>query len=413
MTLAGVDEHELTGARLAERYPGAHRAMIGPPFGVSQQAFGHDHGDRQSVAVLRHPLAGGQPESDDAHRAAVSDLLPTERSGFHPGRIIIASVTQSPGRETELVVLGQAEVARLLDLELLLDGLATAFVELSGGRTSAPPRVAAQGPAGLLAVMPGYVPGAGLAAKLVTVFPGNHESGLPSHQALIGLFDEATGRPLAILDGTHITAVRTAAAAALSARILARPDVRVLAILGAGVQGGAHLEAMTRVRDFHEIRVASRTPGHAEALSTRSPRARSMRTFEQAVRGADVVCCCTDSPEPVISYSWLAPGTHVTSVGANLEGPELDAATVRRSHLFVESRMAFSPPPAGSAELLGLDPSIATEVGEVLAGAAPGRTSADEITVYKSMGHAVEDLAAVRIVYEAALREGAGARIKL
>ena len=124
----------------------------------------------------------------------------------------------------ELLVLSQDDVCRLLDLDELLDALARAFVELSGGRTSVPPRVAARTPAGLLGVMPGFLPGAGLESKLVAVFPGNHDHGLPSHQALIALFDEGTGSPLALMDGTHITAVRTAAASALTARLLARPD---------------------------------------------------------------------------------------------------------------------------------------------------------------------------------------------
>lgn len=321
--------------------------------------------------------------------------------------------TPAPEETDELLVLSQADVRRLLDLEELLDALARAFAEVSGGRTSVPPRVAARTPTGLLGVMPGYLPGAGLESKLVAVFPGNHDHGLPSHQALIALFDEATGRPLALMDGTHITAVRTAAASALSARILARPDSRVMAILGAGVQGRHHLEAMRLVGEFHEIRVASRNRDHAEALASTISCARAMTDFEQAVRGADVVCCCTDAAEPVIAYEWLRPGAHVTSVGANVNGPELDPATVRGGRLFVESRVAFSPPPAGSAELAGMDAAVATELGEVIAGDAPGRESAEQVTVYKSMGHAAEDAAATRLVYDRALREGAGRRVPI
>jgi len=313
----------------------------------------------------------------------------------------------------ELLVLSQGDVRRLLDLDELLEALSRAFSELSAGRTSVPPRVAARTSSGLLGVMPGYVPGAGLESKLVSVFPGNHDVGLPSHQALIALFDEGTGRPLAVMDGTHITAVRTAAASALSVRLLARPDSRVLAILGAGVQGQVHLEAVGRVGDFHEIRVASRNRDHAEALASTISYARAMTDFEQAVRGADVVCCCTDAAEPVIAREWLRPGAHVTSVGANTSGPELDAGTVRGGRLFVESRVAFSPPPAGSAELAGLDPAAATELGELIAGEAPGRESDEQLTVYKSMGHAVEDAAAARLVYDRALRDGAGRRVPI
>jgi ornithine cyclodeaminase/alanine dehydrogenase-like protein (mu-crystallin family) len=216
-----------------------------------------------------------------------------------------------------------------------------------------------------------------------------------------------------MMDGTHITALRTAASSALSARLLARPDARVLAVLGAGVQGAAHLQAMARVRRFDEVRVASRSLDHAEALASRSPMARAMRSFEDAVRGADLVCCCTDASAPIMRQEWLRPGAHVTSVGANFEGPELDAETVRSGRLFVESRVAFEAPPAGAAELAGLDPSTAAELGEVLSGAARGRTSESEITVYKSMGHAVEDAAAARLVYDRALAEGAGLRVPL
>jgi alanine dehydrogenase len=320
--------------------------------------------------------------------------------------------TPTPEETRDLLVLSQADVQRLLDLDELLEALGPAFQQVSAGRASVPPRVAARTPSGLLGVMPGYLPGAGLEAKLVAVFPGNHQHGLPSHLALIALFDEETGRPLALMDGTHITAARTAVTSALSARLLARADAHVLAILGAGVQGQHHLRAMRRIGDFHEIRIASRNRDHAEALASTVSRARAMTDFEQAVLGADMVCCCTDAAQPVIRFDWLRPGAHVTSVGSNPSGPELDADTVRKGHLFVESRVAFSPPPAGSAELTGLDPAIATELGEVAAGAA-GRGSDDEVTVYKSMGHAVEDAAAARLVYDRALREGAGQRVTI
>jgi alanine dehydrogenase len=314
---------------------------------------------------------------------------------------------------SELLVLSRAEVERLLDLDELVDALAAVFVELSAGNTSVPPRVGARSGSGLLAAMPGYVAGVALETKLVTVFPGNHARGLPSHQALIALFDEETGRPLALMDGTYITAVRTAAASALSARLLGRPEAAVLSILGAGVQGRSHLEAMQRVADFHEVRIASRSLDHAQALASSSPRARAMQSFEEAVLGADVVCCCTDSSQPVLQFSWLSAGAHVTSVGSNQTGPELDAETVRRGRLFVESRVAFQPPPAGAADLAGVDPAEATELGEVVAASSPGRRDASEITVYKSMGHAVEDAAAAGLVYRRALREGGGQAVAL
>jgi len=244
--------------------------------------------------------------------------------------------------------------------------------------------------------MPGYVDGV-LAAKLVTLFPG-HE---PSHQALIAVFDAETGTPTAVMDGTHITAVRTGGGSAVATRALARDDARVLTILGAGVQGRSHLDAVGRVRDFQEVRIASRNPEHARAFAEESG-ATPVATFEEAVAGADVVCACTSAAEPVLRRDWLDPGTHVTSVGSSMDGPELDRETVTAGLLVIESRVAFQPPPAGSHELQGLDPGVAVELGEVLSGSHPGRTSADEITVYKSMGHAVEDAVAAALVLERA-----------
>lgn len=317
------------------------------------------------------------------------------------------------GPSGDLLFLSGKDVERLLDLDALLEALADAFVALSAGRASAPPRAAARSADGLLGVMPAFVPGLGLEAKMVSVFPENESRGLPSHQALVLLFDDRDGRPLAVMDGTYITAVRTAAASALSARLLALPETGVLAVVGAGVQGAAHLEAMGRLRRLHEVRIASRNYEHAEALASRSSKARAVRSVEDAVRGADLICCCTHSREPVLRREWLSPGAHVTSVGANVEGPELDAATVREGRLFVESRTAFEPPPAGAAELAGIDPRLGTELGEVLSGAAPGRTSETEVTVYKSMGHALEDAAAGRLVYERALSERAGVWLSL
>jgi alanine dehydrogenase len=323
----------------------------------------------------------------------------------------VAPAEAPPG--ADLLFLARGEVERLLDPDALLEALGGAFLALSAGQASAPPRTAARTASGLLGVMPAFVPGLGLETKLVSVFPANHRLGLPSHQALIALFDEESGRPLSVMDGTHITAARTAAASALSARLLARPDARVLAVLGAGVQGAAHLEALGRVRRLHEVRVASRSYEHAEALASRSSMARAVRSFEDAVRGADLVCCCTHSPEPVLRRDWLGPGTHVTSVGANVDGPELDSETVRGGRLFVESRGAFDVPPAGAFELVGLDAGTGTELGEVLSGRVAGRTSEEEVTVYKSTGHAVEDAAAARLVYERALAEHAGQSVRL
>jgi alanine dehydrogenase len=309
-----------------------------------------------------------------------------------------------------LLLLNADDVRALIDLPALFDPLEHALRELSRGTTSVPPRTVARAPGGFLGAMPGYLPDTALEAKLVAVFPGNHHRGLPSHQALIALFDEGTGIPLCVMDGTVVTAVRTGATSAVAARAVARPDVRTLAILGAGVQGRSHLNAFTTMFDPSQIRIASRNPDQANELAALDRRARATN-FEEAVRGADVVCCCTDADEPVLARTWLAPGTHVSSVGVNAE---VDDATVRDASVFVEWRgAAENPPPAGSAELQGLDPSTLVEIGQVLAGDHAGRRSDDELTLYKSTGHAVEDAAAARQVFDRAVAEGRGQTFEL
>ncbi|HEU5226208.1 MAG TPA: ornithine cyclodeaminase family protein, partial [Ktedonobacteraceae bacterium] len=261
---------------------------------------------------------------------------------------------------------------------------------------------------GFLLTMPAYQQGQQIAIKLVSIFHDNLRLGIPTHQALVCLFDPQTGSPLAFMDGTYITGLRTAGVAALSVRLLARKNTPTLAIIGAGVQGQAHLTMLPRVCPFAEIRIASRHFAHAEQLAASDARARAVETAEEAVRGADVVCLCTDASEPVISADWLAPGTHVTSVGYSPPGGELDPAAIKQGRLFVETRLAFAPPPAGCAELVGLDPRIGTELGELLLDESLGRQSNDQITVYKAMGHACEDMAAASLVYQRARREGAG-----
>jgi alanine dehydrogenase len=307
---------------------------------------------------------------------------------------------------TGVLALGGDDVTQLLAVEPLLDALEAAFVAFSAGTCDVPPRIGARAERGLLGAMPGYVPGAGLVLKAITVFPGNRAAGLPAHQGLVVLFDEHDGRPLAIMDAAYVTAMRTAGASAVSARRLARDDATVLAIIGAGTQARAHLEVLPTVRDFKAIRIASRTHAHAEALAGGHPKARAVGSFGEAIRDADVVCLCTDAPDPMISLDQLAPGAHVTSVGT---GAELDGETVQRCRVFVEWRGAVTAPsPAGARELDGLDPGAVTEVGEVLAGTRPGRRSRDEITVYKSTGHAMEDIASARLVYERAVAQGRG-----
>ncbi|HXY81020.1 MAG TPA: ornithine cyclodeaminase family protein [Gaiellaceae bacterium] len=310
-----------------------------------------------------------------------------------------------------MLVLTRAEVEQLLDLDELVDALARAHAELSAGAASMPPRIAAFAEEdGLLGAMPGYLPSAGLGCKLVSVFP--HNAGRPSHQAAIALFDPANGSPLALMDGTHITAARTAGAAALAARLLARDDARVLAILGTGVQARSHARAFAGIRDWQEIRLAGRDRTKTEELAAEiGARAAS---FEDAVRGADVVAATTHSSEPVVRLDWVAAGTHVGSVGFAAPGFELDPELVRAATIVVESRAsAFAPSPAGAPELAGIEPASVAELGELVAGTRPGRASPDEITLYKSVGVAVQDLAAAALVLSAARERGTGIEIEL
>ncbi len=314
----------------------------------------------------------------------------------------------------DILMLAKTEVQQLLDMDALLDALAEGFKVLSDGKVVAPTRNAVTVPnAGLLIAMPAWQPGSNITVKLVSVFHGNIQLGIPGHQALICLFDPQTGTTLSIMDGTYITAMRTAGAAALSARLLARPEAHVLAILGAGVQGHSHLKIFPRIRNFSEIRIASHSFPDAQKLAATDSRARALESFEDAVHGADVVCLCSTSSEPIISLNWLSPGTHITSVGYMPPGGELGRDVIEHAHLFVETRLAFELPPAGCAELVGLDPNTATELGELLLGRRPGRQSDDEITVYKSMGHAMEDMVAANLVYQRAHEKGLGRVVSL
>jgi alanine dehydrogenase len=311
-----------------------------------------------------------------------------------------------------VIVLSAAEVQELLDLDALVDALADAHRDLSAGKASMPPRIAALAERnGLLGAMPAYLPSAGLACKLVTLFPENRDR--HTHQALICVFDHTNGTPLALMDGTYITATRTAAGSALATRLLARGDSRVLAILGTGVQARSHARALTRVREFDEVRVAGRDPAKVRALADEL-RARRAASFEEALHGADVVAATTHTVEPIVRREWLSPGTHVNSVGLNPRGREVDEQTVAEARLVVESRAStFAPPPSGAPELVGVSPERAVELGELLSGTEPGRTTAQEITLYKSVGVAVQDAAAAALVLAAAQERGKGREIEL
>ncbi|HEY6540204.1 MAG TPA: ornithine cyclodeaminase family protein [Ktedonobacteraceae bacterium] len=313
-----------------------------------------------------------------------------------------------------ILMLRDEEVQSLLDFDSLLDALVAGFKSLSESKVVAPPRNELRmAGAGFILGMPAWQPGSNAAIKLVSIFHGNSHLGLPSHQALICLFDGQTGSPIAVMNGTAITAARTAGAAALSTRLLARDNASVLAILGAGVQGTAHAQMLPRVRNFRDIRIASRNVSHAQQLAATLPHARALASFEEAARGADAICLCTSSSAPVLSADWLSPGAHITSVGYAPPGGELDRGVIARGKLFVETRLAFEPPPAGCSELAGLDPNSGTELGEVLLATRPGRQSDHDITIYKAMGQAMEDMVTANLVYQRARQQGIGQDVRL
>jgi alanine dehydrogenase len=328
-----------------------------------------------------------------------------------------------------VLLLGRRDVEELLDVDALIDALAGAMADLSAGRASVPHRVGAlvQEREGLLAAMPGYSPSAGaLAAKLITLFPHNAGTQWPTHQGVIAVFDPDNGRPMALLDGTVITAIRTGAGSALATRLLAREDAATVAILGTGVQARSHARAVTRVREFRELRVAGRDRAKAAALAEELAGelnlvVRAAASWEEACDDADVICATAHTLEPVVRREWVSPGTHVTSVGYNPQGREVDDATVVDSLVVVESRAAaLAPFPSGSNDLLqpieqGLIEAdhVHAEVGELVDGQRPGRTSSEEITLYKSVGVAVQDGVAAALVLGAARERGAGREVEL
>ncbi len=328
-----------------------------------------------------------------------------------------------------MLILNRQEVASLLDVDRLMDALAPAMAELSRGAASQPPRTGAvaQESDGTLLVMPAYLGSLkALAAKLVGVFPRNAGLGIPTHQAIIAVFDAGTGVPQAIMDGSHVTAMRTAAGSGLATRLLSRPDSKVLAILGTGVQAKAHAQVIPRVRPVTETRIAGRDRSKALALAEElsaelGTPVLAAASYEEAVEGADVVCVATHSQEPVLLGRWLRPGVHVNSVGLNFQGRELDDEAVLKARVVVESRESvLAPSPAGANDIAWpirdgviTEGHVAAEVGELVTGAVTGRSSAREITLYKSVGVAVQDAVAARLVLDAALERGVGLKVDL
>lgn len=312
---------------------------------------------------------------------------------------------------TEMLALSERDVDEALRAGDLRGALEEAFVAISRRAIDVPDRISAATPEGMLLAMPGFVRDVGLATKLVTLFPDNPASGRPSHQGVLLVFDPATGTPLAVMGAERLTQARTSTSAAIAADLLARSDSSVLAIIGAGTQGAGHLEAFSSIRDWDEIRIWNRTRERAEALAAGHHRAIVSADVASALDGSDVVALCTHTDRPLFDLGDVAPGAHVSSVGI---GRELPDGLVGGARIVVEwSGVASAAPPAGALDLEGVAGGDVVEIGEILAGTAPGRTSDDELTVYKSVGHSAEDCAAGRVVIDVARSHGIGSTIEL
>jgi ornithine cyclodeaminase/alanine dehydrogenase-like protein (mu-crystallin family) len=297
-----------------------------------------------------------------------------------------------------LPFLDETTVRAHLQWDALIAAMENALIDFSAGRVQQPVRrfLTVDRFEGFFGVMPA-VSAEVMGVKLVTFYPNNAARGLPTHLAMIQLFAPDTGEALALIDGRLITEMRTAAVSAAATKVLAAPDARVLAILGSGVQARAHVEALTRVRAFEEIRVWSRTPAHAERFAEEI--GASVVAAEDAVRGADVIVTATAAAEPILEGAWLKPGAHVNAIGwRGHTSRELDDAAMANL-VVVESREAAHDH-CGDVVLSGAE--IYAELGEILAGAKAARAA--ETTVFDSVGIAVEDIAAAWLVYEAAPR---------
>jgi ornithine cyclodeaminase/alanine dehydrogenase-like protein (mu-crystallin family) len=309
----------------------------------------------------------------------------------------------------ELLVLdAEATRAALGDTRALMVALTTALTAIADGTDSTPPRIAARAEGGLLGAMPGYVPGLGLAAKLISVFADPQRPGRSTHRGVVVCFDEHDGRPTAVLDAEPLTALRTAATSVIALRALARPDATRVTVIGTGTQASAQLTLLAADERW-DVTVAGRDAAHVADTASRFG-ARAAASIEAGVRATDAVLCCTGAREPVLRRAWLADGVHVGSVGCS-EGPELDARTIEDAALFAEWPGAVgSPPPAGAHELQGVRADRVTMLGDVLAGRHPGRSGGERLTVFKSTGHAALDVAAAAVAAVAAVTATASRR---
>ena len=321
----------------------------------------------------------------------------------------------------KVLIIDRQQVKELLPMRACMDVLANTFRAYSRGESVQPLRTMMKvpGSGGILAPMPGY-DGASqaLAVKLITVFHNERETKFDSHQGLVVLFSAKHGNPLAIMDAIEITAIRTAAASGVATEVLAREDAYALTILGSGVQAKSHFSAITEARPIQSVRIWGRTQKHVEKLAAELSNLSSIdinvsNDVRTAVADTHVICTVTSAEEPILEGAWLSPGTHINAVGSSMaKRRELDSEAVFNSKLYVDSResatneagdflIPLSEGAVSNEHLLG-------EIGEVLEGSVDGRRSADEITLFKSLGMAVEDVAVAQYIYSQAQEKGGG-----
>lgn len=326
----------------------------------------------------------------------------------------------------EVRIINQKEVQELLSMEECMQVVRDAFITLARGEAINPLRPVMWLPEkiGALGMMPGYLGNVNaMGIKVVSVFPGNEGTEYDSHQGAVMLYETEHGRLLGLIDASEITAIRTAAASGVATDELAKSDSSRLAILGSGVQARSHLAAMFAVRPITDVRIWSRTRDHAQAFAERESQRHGRpihvsESAEAAVEGADVICTVTSAEEPILAGSWLSDGTHINAVGSSVPFTrELDTDAVVRSRLFVdriestlnEAGDFLFPKKEGAID----DDHIQAEIGDILIGEHPGRESESEITLFKSLGLAVEDVAAAHWIYEKALEQGVGTSVEL
>ena len=325
-----------------------------------------------------------------------------------------------------MLVVNDSEVKQILSMKDSIRVMEESLESLAKGEVLLPLRPVMWLPdkTGALAMMPSYSGNLSkMGVKIISVFPGNRSTPYDSHQGAVLLFDSVYGQLLAMIDASSVTAIRTAAVSGVATKVLAREDASNLAILGSGVQASTHLESMLCCRNISRIRIWSRNKDHALEFATKESErhARSIEVFAEAkdaVRDADIICTTTSSRDPVLFGNWIAPGAHINAVGASVPSArELSTSAVAKSKLFVD-RLESALKEAGDflipkCENVIDDKHIVGEIGEVLLGIVPGRKSPEEITLFKSVGIAIEDLAAAQFIYEQALKKGIGVSVEL